>query len=176
VDAVTVADLAAAAGVSRMTLHRRGIGKDEVLEQLGRRLEEEQRDALVDVLAAGGSRARAAAPGARRAVRRRRALPAGARGPRQPPGRGLPRAGGAGTSPSSRAPGFTDGLRRLLADGRLDGSVHVEDPELMATLVYNAVGHTYRHMRMGHRWSAADARRRVVDLIVDGLPGPGRPA
>jgi AcrR family transcriptional regulator len=51
---VTVADLAAAAGVSRMTLHRRGIGKDEVLEQLGSRLEEEQRDALVDVLAAAG--------------------------------------------------------------------------------------------------------------------------
>jgi AcrR family transcriptional regulator len=173
--AVTVADLAAAAGVSRMTLHRRGIGKDEVLEELGRRLEEEQRDALVDVLAAGGP--------ARE--RLRRALDAlcdvderylavlAALGSRMD---AIYHEPGAPDQPVLTRAGFTDGLRRLLADGRVDGSVHVEDPELMATLVYNAVGHTYRHMRMGHRWSAADARRRVVDLIVDGLPGPGRPA
>ena len=170
--AVTLADLAAAAGVSRMTLHRRGIGKDEVLEQLGRRLEDEQRDALVDVLAATGP--------ARE--RLRRALEAlcdvderylavlSALGSRLDAVYHEP---GAPGEPVLTRAGFTDGLRRLLEDGRVDGSVRVDDPELVATLVYNAVGHTYRHMRVGHRWSAADARRRVVDLVVDGLPGPG---
>ena len=170
--AVTVADLAAAAGVSRMTLHRRGVGKDEVLDGLGRRLEEEQRGALVDVLAAAGP--------ARE--RLRRALEAlcdvderyltvlSALGSRLDAVYHEPGAPGEPVLTRAR---FTDGLRRLLDDGVQDGSVPVEDPELTATLVYNAVGHTYRHMRVGHRWAAADARRRVVDLVVDGLPGPG---
>ncbi len=169
--AVTMSDLAAAAGVSRMTLHRRGVGKDDVLEQLGRRLEEEQRDALVEVLAAVGP--------ARE--RLRRALEAlcevdegylpvlSALGSRLD---AIYHEPGAPGEPVLTRARFTDGLRRLLEDGRLDGSVHVEDPELAATLVYNAVGHTYRHMRMGHRWPAEDARRRVVDLVVDGLPRP----
>ncbi len=169
--AVTMSDLAAAAGVSRMTLHRRGVGKDDVLEQLGRRLEEEQRDALVEVLAAVGP--------ARERLRRalealcdvdERYLPVlSALGSRLD---AIYHEPGAPGEPVLTRARFTDGVRRLLEDGRLDGSVQVEDPELAATLVYNAVGHTYRHMRMGHRWPAADARRRVVDLVVDGLPGP----
>ncbi len=167
--AVTLADLAAAAGVSRMTLHRRGVGKDEILEQLGQRLEQEQRDALVDVLAAAGP----ARERLRRAlealcdVDERYLVVLSALGSRLDAVYHEP---GAPGEPILTRAGFTDGLRRLLEDGLLDGSVQVEDPELMATLVYNAVGHTYRHMRLGHRWPAADARRRVVGLVVDGLP------
>ncbi len=168
---VTMSELAAAAGVSRMTLHRRGIGKDDGLEQLGWRLDVVLRDALLEVLAAVGP--------ARERLRRalealcdvdERYLPVlSALGSRLD---AIYHEPGAPGEPVLTRARFTDGVRRLLEDGRLDGSVQVEDPELAATLVYNAVGHTYRHMRMGHRWPAADARRRVVDLVVDGLPGP----
>ena len=52
---LTVAEIAAAVGVSRMTLHRHGVGKDEVLVALAELLEREFRDAVLPVLAAGGT-------------------------------------------------------------------------------------------------------------------------
>src|ERR1700710_108893 len=62
---VTVAEIAAAVGVSRMTLHRHGVGKDAVLVALGELLEAEFRDAALPVLATGGA-ARARPPCAAR--------------------------------------------------------------------------------------------------------------
>jgi hypothetical protein len=65
---------------------------------------------------------------------------------------------------------FAGALRRLLEDGRHDGSIAVVDPEETATLLFNAVDHTYRHMRTGHRWPAPLARERVVALVLNGVP------
>ena len=53
-------------------------------------------------------------------------------------------------SPSSV---FTEPVQRLLADGVADGSLAVDDPEETATVLFNLVGHTYRHLRAGHGWS-----------------------
>src|SRR3954452_9344357 len=52
---LTLAEIAAAVGVSRMTLHRHGVGKDEVLVALAELLEQEFRDAALPVVAAGGT-------------------------------------------------------------------------------------------------------------------------
>ena len=49
-------------------------------------------------------------------------------------------------------------------------TIAIDDPVETATLIFNAVGHTYRHMRTGHRWPAERARERVVGLVLDGLP------
>jgi AcrR family transcriptional regulator len=166
---VTVAELAEAAGLSRMTLHRRGITKEQVLAQLGARLEAEYREAMFAALTASGS--------ARE--RLREALCAICTVDERYLGVLGALAGGLETvfhedgeqdEPVLTRAAFTDGLRRLLEDGAQDGSIAVADPVQTATLVFNAVGHTYRHMRTGHRWAAEVARERVVTLVLDGLP------
>lgn len=165
---LTVAELADAAGLSRMTLHRRGLTKDAVLDQLGRRLQDEYRVALVDVLTADGP-ARDRLGEALEALcvvdERYLGVLAALTGRLDPV---FHESGPPGHPVLTRA-GFTDGLRRLLEDARREGTVAVDDPELVATLLFNAVGHTYRHMRTGHRWSPEDARRRVVALVMDGV-------
>lgn len=166
---VTVHELAEAAGLSRMTLHRRGIGKSEILAQLGSLLEEEHRAALLPALVAtGDARTRLAlALAALCEVNERylgtiEALDAAAPLIFHEDGDG---------EVLSRAT-FTDGLRRILEDGVADGTLRVDDPVRMATLLFNAVGWTYRHMRSGHRWPADQARSEVVDLLLHGVARP----
>lgn len=166
---VTVHELAEAAGLSRMTLHRRGIGKPEILTQLGSLLEEEHRAALLPALVAtGDARTRLGlALAALCDVNERylgtiEALDAAAPDVFHEPGDG---------SVLTRA-SFTDGVRRILEDGVADGTLRVDDPVRTATLLFNAVGWTYRHMRSGHRWPTEQARSEVVDLLLHGVVAP----
>jgi hypothetical protein len=39
----------------------------------------------------------------------------------------------------------------------------------MATVLFNAVGHTYRHLRAGHGWDAERARAGILELAMSGL-------
>jgi hypothetical protein len=64
---------------------------------------------------------------------------------------------------------FTEPVQRLLADGAADGSLSVEDPQETATVLFNLVGHTYRHLRAGHGWSPKRTRRAVLDLALRGV-------
>jgi AcrR family transcriptional regulator len=167
--AITTSDLADASGLSRMTLHRRGITKEDVLERLGERLLADYREALFGPLTAPGTareRLRAAL-GALCDVNERYLPVLGALSTQLEPIFHEP--GGPDEAVLTR-PGFTEALRRLLADGAQDGSIAVADPAETATLLFNAVGHTYRHMRTGHRWPPARARAGVVALVLDGLP------
>lgn len=64
---------------------------------------------------------------------------------------------------------FVAPLRRLLVDGAADGSLRaVDDPSELATVLYNQVSWTYRHLRSSHRWNAERARAAVVRLAIDG--------
>jgi hypothetical protein len=36
-------------------------------------------------------------------------------------------------------------------------------------VLFNVVGHTYRHLRTGHGWEPARARAAVVRLALDGV-------
>jgi AcrR family transcriptional regulator len=167
---VTVAEIADAVGVSRMTLHRHGVGKDEVLVALGQLLETEFREAALPALAAAGS-ARDRLRGALEAMC---AIDERYLGVFAALSTALERVfheEGDGAV-LTREP-FTGVLRRLLEAGAQDGSIPPQDdPAQTATLLFNATGHTYRHLRTGHRWPAEQARDRVVALVVDGL-GPG---
>lgn len=163
---VTTDDLARAAGLSRMTLHRRGVTKQDVLQRLGDTLEAEHREALLPALAHPGTgRERLElALGAVLEVGERYlelldALSGQTGAVFHEPGEGA----------VLTQPRFTEGLRRILEDGVRDGTLRADDPLEAATLLFNAAGWTYRHMRTGHRWPAERARTKVVALLLDGV-------
>jgi AcrR family transcriptional regulator len=162
----TLERIATEAGVSRMTLHRRGVTREGLLAALAERLETAYRTAMWPALTARGSgrdrleRALAGYCGAVEAnLEVLSALDEADHdaifhedGPR-----GLSR------------PGFTEPLRRLLEDGAADGSLVAGDAEETATLMINLVGWTYRHLRRGHSWSAERARDGVLRIALDGV-------
>jgi AcrR family transcriptional regulator len=162
----TLERIAAEAGVSRMTLHRRGVSRELLLAALAEQLELEYRDALWPALTAPGS-----------ALERLELAMTNLCGVAD---RNLELMDALGhaerdavfheqTKPALTKSVFTEPVRRLLADGAADGSLDVADPEETATVVFNLVGHTYRHLRIGHGWSAKRARKAVLGLALRGV-------
>lgn len=160
-------DLATAAGVSRMTLHRRGVRKEDVGRGLGALLESEYARAVLPALSSGD-------PGPARlalALRSQCAVDERYLGVFD----GLadlsaelfhePGAGEVLTRAT-----FTGALQRILVDGEAEGTL-LAGPNCAerATLLFNATGWTYRHMRTGHRWPPAKAADQVVALLVAGV-------
>jgi AcrR family transcriptional regulator len=165
-DGLTLQRLADEAGVSRMTLHRRGVSREALLAALAEQLEAEYREALWPALTAPGTaleRLELALTELCGIADRNRAL--------------MDALGHAErdvvfheqTRPALTKRVFVEPVRRLLADGAADGSLDVADPEETATVLFNLVGHTYRHLRSGHGWSAKRARKGVLDLALRGV-------
>jgi AcrR family transcriptional regulator len=162
----TLQRLAEESGVSRMTLHRRGVSRELLLAALAEQLELEYREALWPALTAPGSaleRLELALASLCGVVDGNLAL--------------LDAFGHAERDvvfheprrPALTRDVFTEPVRRLLEDGVADGSLAVEDPEETATVLFNLVGHTYRHLRTGHGWSAKRAREAVLGLALRGV-------
>jgi AcrR family transcriptional regulator len=164
--AATLERISAAAGVSRMTLHRHGLSKHDIMRAIAERLERDYREAMWPALVSTGTGEQ----------RLRRALESLC-GVTE---KNLELLGA--LSVASRdaiyheaGPGaltrkvFVEPLERLLLDGAADGSLAPLDAEEMATVVFNVVGHTYAHLRLGHRWSAARARAGVLAVVLDGV-------
>lgn len=165
-EAATMDRIAAEAGVSRMTLHRRGITRAGLLQALAERLEREHREAMYEGLSAPGNareRLELALEGecvvAESNLALMQALSAGARAAvfHEEGDEVLTR------------DAFTAPLQRLLTDGAADGSLRAVDAAETATVLINLVGYTYRHLRSGHGWPPERARRAVVSLVLEGL-------
>jgi AcrR family transcriptional regulator len=163
----TMDDIAREAGVSRVTLYRRGATRDRIVAELREALAREEREALWPAVTAQGPA--------------RERLAAALRAYCDVSERNLDLVGAlaedlrdsvyheAGEGALTR-PEFTDPLRRLLLDGAADGSLRaVADPDETATVLYNQVGWTYVHLRRGHRWPPERAARALVELALDGL-------
>jgi AcrR family transcriptional regulator len=162
----TLERIAAEAGVSRMTLHRRGVTRDGLLGALAERLETAYRTGMWPALTARGTgrqRLEQALAGYCDAVEANLEVLAALAeadhnaifhegGPR-----GLTR------------PAFTEPIRRLLQDGVADGSLVADDLDETATLLLNLVSWTYRHLRRGHGWTAERARSGVLRIALDGV-------
>lgn len=161
-------ELARAAGVSRMTLHRHGIDKDSIRRSLSELLISEYQAAALPALASG-------APAPERLEQALRSICAiderylGLLDALSDEDRDdifhEPGEGEVLTRTS-----IVDALRRILEDGVREGTLTAGgDVDELATLLYNASGWTYRHMRTGHRWSPQRAGERVVALLVAGV-------
>jgi AcrR family transcriptional regulator len=183
--AATLERISAAAGVSRMTLHRRGVSKEGILIALAEQLEVEYRDAFWPALvsmASGRERLTLALANVCAVTERNLGLDAvlssQARG-------AIYHDRDEGAGAMTRAV-FVEPLERLLLDGAADGSLAAQsDPAETATLLFNAVTHTYGHMRTGHGWTPERAREALLRLVIDGLAAappraraadPARPA
>lgn len=168
---LTAERIAQEAGLSRVTLHRRGVTKEIILAGLTTRAIEAYRAALWPALTADG-------PGR---VRLEQALNAlcgvaeehlevliGLREHTDPIFHDDPEPSGEiGTRD-----GFTAPLAKLLRDGIDDGSLRPSDPDETAMLLFNVFGSTYVHLRSGHRWDPERTRRALVDLALHGLLPP----
>jgi AcrR family transcriptional regulator len=162
----TVARLAAALGVSRMTLHRTSVTKATILLRLATLMEEEYREAIWPALTMNGDgRTRLAAAldaiceNAEANLLLLAALEDAERDAvfHEDGDEALTRGV------------FTEPLQRILRDGVADGTLAVDDVPETATLLFNLVGWTYRHLRVGHRWSRERARRSVTEIALRGV-------
>jgi AcrR family transcriptional regulator len=170
--AATLERISAAAGVSRMTLHRHGVSKADILGALAARLETDYREALWPAMVSKGTgRARleqalvSVCEVTERNLRLHEALSDRTREEiyHEP-----------GPEPLTRR-AFVEPLERLLLDGVADGSLVAVESDDALTVLFNAVTHTYSHLRTGHRWPPERARSGVIRLVIDGFgpPPPG---
>ena len=160
-DAVTMEALASALDVSRMTLHRRGVRRADVLRALGVLLEDDYRAALWPVLTASGTgreRLELALRALCRVTEENLTLLAALDAAE----RDAIFHEDAGGSELLTRPVFTDPLLAILRDGAADGTLAPDDAEEDATVLFNLVAWTYRHLRLAHRWSARRATAAVT--------------
>lgn len=64
---------------------------------------------------------------------------------------------------------FAEPYERLLRDGALDGTLRPVPATVTASVLFNTVGWGYVHLRASHRWEAGRAREAVIDLVLVGL-------
>jgi AcrR family transcriptional regulator len=162
----TLERIATEAGVSRMTLHRRGVTRQRLLGALSDRLEKDHAAALLPALAHQGT------------GRERLEIALVAELAHQELFMELSNAlGAAGHDAIYLADGeealtrdaFTDPFKVLLLDGIADGTLRASDPEETATVLLNLVSHIYRHLRTGHDWEPERAGRAVITFALAGV-------
>ena len=162
----TIERIAAEAGVSRVTLHRKGVTKDGLLAELVVRATEDYRRVMWPALTGAGAGAErlalaleALCDSAEEHMALLVALRAQSDGifHRDDEEEALTRTV------------FTEPLEKLLREGIADGSVREVDPLESATVLFNIVGWTYIHLRTGHGWKPERARRATLDAALNGI-------
>jgi AcrR family transcriptional regulator len=71
---------------------------------------------------------------------------------------------------------FAEPFERLLRDGASDGSLRATSPEVTATVLFNLVGWGYIHLRAAHDWKPGPTREAVIDVVMAGIQAPADPA
>lgn len=158
----TLARIAEASGTSRMTLHRHGLGREEIFQLLARAYERDMRVTLAAAVAEPGAAADRLRSGLASVCAVSERHLAFLRGLDEEEDTRLFHVDGV-----SRA-GFVAPLERVLREGMRDGSFRRLPVRATATLLVNAADRTYRHMRAAHGWSPARSRQ-AIDLLVRGI-------
>jgi AcrR family transcriptional regulator len=166
----TLARIAEEARLSRMTLYRRGLGREEILALLVEAYERDFRESLEPAVAGRGTGLK----------RLRRALLSVCEVTEQHLAflRGLDEETDqrffherAAEVRSREA--YVSPFERVLEEGMRDGSIRRVDVRETSTLLVNAVDRTYRHLRIAHGWPPARARRALLDLLARGVAADG---
>jgi len=164
--AATLTRIADEAGVSRTTLHRRGLGREEIFALLARDYEAAFRNALWPAVTGRGT-----------GVERLEAMLVAvcevtedhlsflAALDEESDKRFFHESDDVVRSRE----GYINPIERLLADGIADGSIRPVEIEETATVIVNAVDRTYRHLRRAHDWDPVRSRRILIDLVLRGL-------
>ncbi|MGS2809203.1 MULTISPECIES: TetR/AcrR family transcriptional regulator [Nocardia] len=163
---ITLERVAAEAGMSRATIYRRGVTREDLIAALTGRAAETFRTQIWPALTGSGTAAE----------RLRAALEAVCvtADSHLPTLSGMFLAHGeVFHRPGPRALSvdvFAEPFERLLRDGAMDGSLRpVDAPEVTATVLFNTVGWGYIHLRAGHEWDPETARQQILDLVLRGL-------
>ncbi len=165
---VTLDRIAAEAGLSRATIYRRGITRDQLVAALTLDAADTYRRAILPALAGPGNareRLRAALEALCDTADDHLQLLAGmflAHGEvfHQP-------------GPDALVVDvFAEPFARLLRDGAADGSLRDRPPEVTATVLFNLVGWGYIHLRAAHEWKPGPTRDAVIDVVMAGLERP----
>ncbi|MGL6278702.1 MAG: TetR/AcrR family transcriptional regulator [Gaiella sp.] len=162
----TLERIAAASGVSRMTLHRHGLGREEVFVLLAAAYEDDFRAAVAnaaDVPGRGADRLRSALAAVCHVTERHLAF---LRALDEETDTRLFHVRDAEVR--SRR-GYVDPVAAVVCDGIADGSLRAMAEKETATLLVNAVDRTYRHLRSAHGWSPRRTREAVLDVVLRGV-------
>lgn len=168
---VTLERIAEEAGLSRATIYRRGVTREELVGALTIEAADTYRRAILPAIAGAGTareRLRAALEALCHTADDHLHLLAGlflARGElfHQP-------------GPDALVVDvFAEPFERLLRDGASDGSLRVSSPEVTATVLFNLVGWGYIHLRAAHDWKPGPTRDAIIDIVMAGIQVPADP-
>lgn len=167
----TMERIAAEAGLSRVTLHRRGVTKAKLLDALAERGVARYRQAMWPALTEEGparDRLRLALNVLCEVAEENLELLVALRAQSDAIFHDDARE-------ALTRDVFTQPLTRLLEDGARDGSLRAVDSLETGTTLFNLVGWTYVHLRAGHRWPPDRARASVVDIALCGVTATEKP-
>jgi AcrR family transcriptional regulator len=160
-------DIAREAGLTRVTLYRRGETRAAILAALRDDLAREEREVMLPILTGEGdalTRLRRVLEAVCEVTDSRADLLTGLDDAtlnaiyHEPGDESLTRSE------------FVSPVVRLLRDGAVDGSLRAfDDPEEAATVLYVQISYTFLHLRHEHRWSVERATAAVVDMALEGV-------
>ena len=161
----TAERLAEEAGVSRVTLHRRGVTKDAILDGLTEVALQRYREALWPALTAPGSAAERLQLGLSALCSQAEENMELLLALRSRTDEVFHEEGAEALTRSV----FSEPFERLLRDGIQDGTLREVDVQETATVLFNLVGWTYIHLRTGHHWGIERARESVLGVALHGV-------
>lgn len=166
---MTIERVASHAGLSRVTLHRRGVTRESLVQALVEATAGEMQSALWPALASAGTarhRMELALDALCDVADHNLMLLAGMYPLEVSVFHEGRSRGHAGRQVRSD---FVEPFARLLRDGEIDGTLDGADPDETAQVLFNLVGWTYVHLRAAHGWSRRRARNRLLALVMAGL-------